>query len=100
MSIEEQAKFRIEGEVTLKGDSLGGQIQLGLARPYLNWLPHPEEVFGRESGGYLWTTIHLSGTLEAPQQDLSPRVLDALKGSPWAFLGAALRQFGAWLRTN
>ena len=97
VAIEQKGKFRLEGEITLREGSLGGKIQLGMAHPYLAWLPHPEEVFPREADGYLWTTIHLSGTLEKPQQDLSPRLMEALKGSPWAFLGVALREFGAWL---
>src|SRR5256885_11900171 len=33
--------------------------------------PKPEEVFPREHDGYLWTTVHLSGTIDAPQQDRS-----------------------------
>jgi len=98
LALEEKGKFRIEGEVRISDRSLGGKIDLGLARDYLAWLPHPEEVFPRESDGYRWTTVHLAGTLESPQQDLSPRIMDALKGSPSALLGAALRAFGAWLR--
>ena len=100
IAIEEKNKFRIEGNVSLRDQSLGGTIQLGMARAYLTWLPKPEEVFSRENNGYLWTTIHLSGTLQAPKQDLSPRILDALNGSPWAFLGAALREFGALLKSD
>jgi hypothetical protein len=100
LAVEQEGKFRLEGEITLKERSLGGKIQLGMSRPYLAWLPHPEEVFPRQAGGYLWTTIHLSGTMESPQQDLSPRLVEALKGSPWSFLGAALREFGAWLRSK
>ena len=98
LAVEEKGKFRIEGAVSLADRSLGGKIDLGLAPDYLTWLPHPEEVFPRESGGYRWTTVHLTGTPENPQQDLSPRVLEALKGSPSALLGAALREFGAWVR--
>ena len=98
IAVEEKGKFRIEGEVRISDRSLGGKIDLGLARDYLTWLPHSEEVFPRESGGYRWTTVHLAGTLENPQQDLSPRIMEALKGSPSALLAAALRQFGAWLR--
>jgi hypothetical protein len=100
IELEESGKYRITGEAKITGNSLGGKLNLGLARPYLAWLPHPEEVFPRESDGYLWTTIHLSGTVEKPQQDLSPRILAALKDSPSALLGAALRQFGAWLHSK
>jgi hypothetical protein len=62
-------------------------------------LPNPEEVFTREEGGYLWTTVHLSGTLDHPEQDLSPRILDALKESPATFLAAILREITAWLKS-
>ena len=48
-------------------------------------------------GGYRWTTVHLSGTVEQPRQDLSPRVIETLKQSPGAFLGVILRQLGEWL---
>jgi hypothetical protein len=43
-------------------------------------------------------TVHLSGTIEAPQQDLSPRIMEVLKENPGAALGLLLRQFGEWLK--
>jgi len=64
----------------------------------LDWLPKPEEVFPHQHDGYLWTTVHLSGTIEAPQQDLSPRIMEVLKENPGAALGLLLRQFGEWLK--
>lgn len=96
IAVEDKGKFRIEGSVREK--SLGGAIQLGLAREYLEWLPQAEEVFPKEQGDYLWTTMHLSGTIEKPEQDLSPRIIEALKESPGAFLGPIFRQFGEWLK--
>lgn len=97
IAIEDAGKFRIEGTVALRRNSLGGAVQLGVVPEYLEWLPHAEEVFSRAHGGYLWTTVHLSGTPDQPGQDLSPRVLEALKESPGAFLGVILREFGEWL---
>ena len=96
--IEQKEKFRIEGTISFSDRSLGGTLQIGLTRQYLDWLPHPEEVFTREAGGYLWTTVHLSGTLDKPQQDLSPRLIQALTDSPGALLATAFRVLGAWLR--
>ena len=98
IAVEEKGKFRIQGAISIDGDSLGGSIQLGVTREYLEWLPNPEEIFTREQHGYFWTTVHLSGTVHAPQQDLSPRVVDLLKESPSAFLGLFLRELGAWLK--
>jgi hypothetical protein len=98
IAVEDKGKFRIEGAITIREKSLGGAIRLGLAREYLEWLPHPEEVFPTEKAGYLWTTVHLSGTIDQPQQDLSPRIIEALKESPGAFLQLIFRQFGDWLK--
>src|SRR5256714_12858817 len=98
IALEEKGKFRIEGALAIDRGTLSGAIELGVARQYLNWLPKPDEIFTREQGGYLWTTVHLSGTTEAPKEDLSPRVVDLLKQSPAAFLGFLFRQLSAWLK--
>jgi len=98
IAVEDKGKFRIEGLVSVRKKALGGAIQLGIAREYLEWLPQAEEVFAKESGGYLWTTVRLSGTIKEPQQDLSPRVIEVLKESPGAFLGLIFRQVGDWLK--
>jgi hypothetical protein len=47
----------------------------------IDWLAKPEEVFPRRHDGYLWTAVHLSGTTDAAQQDLRPRIMEVLKGS-------------------
>jgi hypothetical protein len=96
--IEEKRKFRIDGEISIKGSLLRGTLNLGLTREYLDWLPNPEEVFSRQSSGYLWTNIHLSGTIDDPVQDLSPRIIDLFKESPHAYLQLMFRQFGDWLK--
>ena len=98
IAVADKGKFRIEGALSVREKSLDGAIQLGVAREYLEWLPHAEEVFPKESSGYLWTTVNLSGTIDQPGQDLSPRIVEALKESPGAFLGLIFRQLGDWLR--
>ena len=96
--IEEQGKFRIDGEISIKGRLLRGTLNLGLTREYLDWLPNPEEVFNRRSGAYLTTNVHLSGTIDEPVQDLSPRIIELFKESPGAYLQLMFRQFGDWLK--
>lgn len=98
IAIEDKGKFRMEGAVSIREKTLGGAIQLGVSREYLEWLPQAEEIFPKEKGGYLWTTVHLSGTVDKPEQDLSPRIIEALKESPGAFLGLIFRQVGEWLK--
>jgi hypothetical protein len=77
---------------------LRGTVRLGLTREYLDWLPNPEEVFSRRQSGYLWTNVHLSGTIDEPGQDLSPRIIELFKQSPGAYLGLLFRQFESWLK--
>ena len=96
--IEDKGKIRAEGEVTLHEKTLGGAIKLGVAPHLLDWLPKADEVFPHKHDGYMWTTVHLSGTTDSPQQDLSPRIVEAIKESPGAALGILFRQFGEWLR--
>ena len=100
ITIEEKGKFRIEGEISIKRRLLRGTIRLGLTREYLDWLPNPEEIFNRRSTGYLWTDMHLSGTVDEPRQDLSERIIELFKESPGAYLGLMFRQFGDWLKNT
>jgi hypothetical protein len=79
---------------------LRGTNRLGLSREYLDWLPNPEEVFNRKQGGYLWTNVRLFGTLDDPEQDLSPRIIELFKQSPGAYLGLLFRQFEGWLKKH
>jgi hypothetical protein len=98
IAIEQKGKFRIEGEMSIEQRRLRGTIRLGLTREYLDWLPNPEEVFSRKQDGYLWTNVHLSGTIDDPGQDLSPRILEIFKQSPGAYLQLLFRQFEGWLK--
>jgi hypothetical protein len=98
IAFEDKGKLRIEGAISLQQSALSGALRLGVAREYLVWLPRPDEIFPHEEGGYLWTTIHLSGTLQEPKQDLSPRIAEELKESPEAALGIFFRAVGDWFR--
>jgi hypothetical protein len=98
ITIEEKGKFRIEGQISVKRRLLQGTIKLGITREYLDWLPNPQEVFSRRSSEYLWTDVHLSGTIDEPRQDLSQRIIELFKESPSAYLSLLFRQFGDWLK--
>lgn len=98
LAIEAEDKFRAEGTIRIDRQELGGAIEFGVAPSLLSWLPHPEEVFPRKHDGYLWTTVRLSGTLDAPRQDLSPRIIAAIKDDSGAALGLFFRQLGVWLK--
>jgi hypothetical protein len=96
--LEDKGRIRAEGNLSLQNKALGGAIELGVAPRLLNWLPKREEVFPREHDGYLWTTVHFSGTIDAPEQDLSPRLVEAIKDSPGTAFGILFRGLGEWLK--
>jgi hypothetical protein len=98
IALEEKGKFRVEGAITIDRRTLRGSIQLGVAGRHLDWLPNPQEIFTRERDGYLWTSVHLSGTIDQPKQDLSPRVIELFKDSPGAYLQLLFRQFEEWFK--
>jgi hypothetical protein len=98
IALEEKGKFRIEGAISIDRRALTGAIELGVTRRHLDWLPNPEEIFSRQRSGYLWTTVHLSGTIDQPKQDLSPRIIELFKESPGAYLQLLFRKFEDWLK--
>jgi hypothetical protein len=79
IAIQERGKFRIDAEMSIEQRRLRGTMRLGLTREYLDWLPNPEEVFSRKQDGILWTNVYLSGTIDDPGQDLSPRTIEPFK---------------------
>jgi hypothetical protein len=42
--------------------------------------------------------VRLSGTIDDPGQDLSPRIIELFKQSPGAYLRLLFRQFEEWLK--
>jgi len=98
IALEENGKFRVEGAISIDRRALKGAIQLGIASQHLDWLPNREQIFTRHRNGYLWTSVHLSGTIDHPQQDLSPRIIELFKESPAAYLQLLFRQLEEWLK--
>jgi len=72
--------IRLAGQIRVTGQNLNGQIQLGLDRSLgtkVNGLTGGE-CFRQEENGYLYETVNLSGTMDRPQNDLEPKLKQAL----------------------
>jgi hypothetical protein len=84
LEIECENVFRVTGTIKIASDkSLSGEVQLGVAEPYLRWLPTARSaIFTRQEGAYYFTTVHFSGTSQKPQQDLTARVIHEVGKSP------------------
>jgi hypothetical protein len=70
---------RMEGEMRIDGNLIRkGDFRVGVTPGTLDHLPGAEtKVFQRGDLGLLWTPLKISGTLEAPREDLSDRLIAA-----------------------
>jgi hypothetical protein len=77
---ESPGLLRAIGQARVNGNDLSGRIELGLEQSLgskVNFLTGGE-CFRRAEAGYLYETIHLSGTLEQPQNDLQAKLTSAI----------------------
>lgn len=78
--IQSNGLLRIEGAMTLRGRVVNGDFLAGVTTDTLRWLPGAQSrVFVEKNPqgppGMLWARVHVAGTLDAPQEDLSSRLL-------------------------
>lgn len=77
--MESRGLIRVEGRC--REDAAGrldGVFQVGVTSQTLRWLPGSrEKVFTDSRAGYQWTSVRVTGTMQSPQEDLSPRLLRA-----------------------
>jgi hypothetical protein len=97
IQIECEGVFRLEGAITIaKDQTLSGNIELVLTDAYLHWLPTATQVFTRDEGPYHFTMIHLFGTTQKPEQDLSGRLAKEVEKSSLLALKFFFNQAGEW----
>jgi hypothetical protein len=84
IDVESKGVFQLKGHGSMAKDkSLSGELQLGIADAYLRWLPGAEaKIFTQVDGPYHVAVIHISGSTQKPQQDLSPRILAQIGDHP------------------
>lgn len=70
--------IRLEGDLTIRGKAIDGRLRLGLIPGTLSNIPGAEtKVFIPGTHGLLWTPVHVTGTLDDPQEDLTERLIEA-----------------------
>jgi hypothetical protein len=69
---------RLEGSMVIREQKIDGLFRLGLAPGTLSTIPGAEtDVFLPGERGLLWTPVHITGTLDDPQEDLTERLVAA-----------------------
>jgi hypothetical protein len=70
--------IRIEGSLSIRGEAIDGRFRLGLVPGTLSKIPGAEtDVFLPGPHGLLWAPVHVTGTLEEPEEDLTARLIGA-----------------------
>lgn len=79
--LSSEGLVRVEGMMEIEGNEIRkGDLRIGITPGTLAHIPGAEtKVFQRGDLGLLWTPLNVSGTLDAPQEDLSDRLIAAAK---------------------
>jgi hypothetical protein len=95
--LQSNGLLRIEGSLTIRGRALEGDLLLGVTPETLSGIPGASSRVFVESNpaappGLQWTHVHIVGTLDAPMEDLSSRLIGAagmslLLDTPGAVVG-------------
>ena len=77
---ESKGLLRLEGNCTIAaGGAVSGTLRVGVTPQTLQWLPGSRErVFTVVQGGYVWTDVEISGSLQDLREDLSSRLAAAI----------------------
>ena len=76
--IASDGAIRAEGKITIDGENLDGQLNIGLPPEVLAKLPGAaSDVFTIDERGMRWAPIRITGTTNKPKEDLSGRLISA-----------------------
>lgn len=77
--LSSEGLVRLEGSMRVdKQQRLDGRFRLGLVPGILSRIPGAEtQVFRPGERGLLWTDLHITGTYDHPEEDLSGRLVEA-----------------------
>jgi hypothetical protein len=78
--LESRQLIAVRGNYTIRNGSIDGQFDIGITPASLQWIPGSQDkVFHTQRDGYAWTTMRVTGPLNAIKEDLTPRLVAAAK---------------------
>ncbi len=93
--LESEGLLRVEGSARVAGGRIEGTLQVGVSPSSLRWIPGAQtRVFTEARGAYVWTPVKLSGPIETPVEDLTPRLSAAVEGEVIDAVGGAVEGVG------
>jgi hypothetical protein len=76
--IASDGAIRAEGKITIDGENLDGQLNIGLPPEVIAKIPGAaSDVFTIDERGMRWAPVRITGTTDKPKEDLSGRLMGA-----------------------
>jgi len=76
LNLEAEGLFFVKGRLTIEGERLAGNLDVGLTSRSLQWIPGArDKVFTQVHGIYRTTPVQISGTRQRPREDLTARLV-------------------------
>ncbi len=80
--VESERLILVKGAFTVANGQIDGSFEVGITPGPLQWLPGSQDkVFSAVRDGYAWATMHISGPVRSPREDLSGRLFAAAQNA-------------------
>jgi hypothetical protein len=90
---EAEGLMRVEGNFTLAAGQIDGTFEVGVTAASLQWLPGSQSrVFTTARNGYYWAPLRLTGPVENPTEDLTPKLAQAAAGQVIDTVSGAVKE--------
>jgi hypothetical protein len=78
IDLDADGVLRVRGALTVQNGTLDGRLQLGIPPAVIQWLPSARtKMFSESRDGFVWTPFTLTGSVDQPVEDLTPRLANA-----------------------
>lgn len=80
--VESERLILVRGAFTVANGQIDGSFEVGITPGPLQWLPGSQDkVFSAVRDGYAWATMHITGPVRSPKEDLSGRLFAAAQNA-------------------
>ncbi len=80
--VESERLIQVRGSFSVVNGMIDGSFEVGITPGPLQWLPGSQDkVFSAPRDGYAWATMHISGPVKSPREDLSGRLFAAAQNA-------------------
>ena len=82
LTVESERLILVKGAFTVTNGQIDGTFDVGITPGPLQWLPGSQDkVFSAVRDGYAWATMHITGPVRSPKEDLSGRLYAAAQNA-------------------